>query len=561
MGPLDQLSDHANAAKARRQNLPTLLTETTSQCTPIATVLMKNPVGTFRGPMIRSPTTPLRTTILEQFLADTYEADALTETSPQPPLTLASAGISDTLTTPNTMVPWCYIMGSPPETNSDCFSPVLRTGSAEQQPGQEIHSGISFGSEEEPMSASSIKSIQSTKSFPAWLPTLGLIFRPRIGPESVEGQIQQQNDAAAQTESNLEMPAVMPMPCSPTWTECTFLEEEFAAAIPVPVTKTTRFRRNSFPQLLRKSKDHPKVLPTLPTPDQKGHPHPLRSAPFEGLALSSNQEEQAEIVSPPPPPPAPTENSFENQLPQVKNCIEPSPVLPDVRIRSIDPLPVPTQPSFSKELPASPARSKPVPIDTISPRETIVSGKGKTLQLRPPEQLTERFDTGSPISSNNNEPQPPPTAETCTTKPSKVVRFVVVDSPPKNTDFKPQPTPYPWPTRTFGGTTITSILSPIAGEFSPSSPFPEGENSKPTMADALLDRTTPRGRTEQRLEKVGRLTRSVSPKNKRIEEPVGPATLPNTVFECQRAPTRSPVTSDKKIILRTYFNSNKAAIH
>ena len=497
------------------------------------------------------------------------------------------------------------------------------------------------------MSALSIKSIQSTKSLPAWLPVLGLNFSPRLGPESAEGQIQQQNHTAAQTESNLEEPVANPTPCSPTSTESTCLEEDFAAtqvaatappAMTVPVTKPTRLRRNSFPQLLHKSKDYPKALATLPTPDQKGHPHPLRSAPFEGPALSSNRNEQTKTVS---PPPAPTANFFESQLPQVRICIEPSPfspppaptlgffpvslpepvatmgpspfdpppaptlpgfheefpaspvhagpapidttitflpwrrtqepdstmnspVLPDVRIRSIDPPPAPTQSTFSEEFPASPARSKPAPIDTSSPRETMVSDKGKTLQMKPRAQLAKRFNTGPSISSNNNEPPTSPAAETHVAKPSKVVRFAVIDSPSGNNHFKPPPSPYPWPPRTFGDTAIASILTPIAAEFSPSRPFPKSENPGPTMADALLDRTTPRGRTEQRLEKVGRLTRSASPKNRRIEESRGTAILPNSVFECERDhsySTRSPIASDKNIILRTYFNPSKAAIH
>jgi len=557
MGSLHQFSDHANASKARRRNLPTLLTETSSksdnrdygqlilspptaifrgkfkrvQCTPITAVRVKNAGGTIKDPVIRSPSTPLRTTILERFLADTYEADALTEASLSPTLTLATAGISDTLPTPNVMVPWFHVVGSPPETNSDCFSPVLGTDSAEQEPDQEIQSIISFRSEEEPMSPLSIKSIQSSKSLPAWLPALNLNFSPRLGAESAEGQIQHQSYTAAQTESNPEEPAVVSMQYSPASTASTLFEEELAInqtattvppAISVPVTKTAWHRRNSFPQLLHKSKSHPKVLVTLPTPDQKGHPHPLRSAPFEAA------------------------------------------VSPDLRIRSIDSPPTSFQQTFSEEFPASSARRKPAPIDTTSPHERIVSGKGKPSQMPPPTELAECFDRELSISSNNYKSPPPQVTETCTIKLSKVVRFAVVSSPLANTHFKPPPSPYPWPPRTFGGAAIASILTPMIAEFNVSRPFPQSETSKPTMADVLLDGTTPRGRKEQRLEKVGRLTRSVSPKSGRREKSVGPAILPNTVFECSRDlsySTESPIPYDKNTILRTYLNSSKAAMH
>jgi hypothetical protein len=663
------MDDQANVTKARRQNLPTLLTSPEIDprnfsrfalspmtallqakykgvhATPITAVPIKSSVGTSRGPAIFSPSTPLRTTILERFLADTYEADALIEISLQQPLTLAAAGISDSLPTPDTMAQWSDIMSSPPETNSDCFSPVLGTGPAEQDLDQEPQSTISYKSEGEPVSALSGKSMLSSKSLPVRLAPLGLNISPRLGMKSAEEQIQQQNHGPAQTEPNPEGPTVVPMPCSPTSTESTFIDEESATtqatttipaaitvppSITVPVAKTTRFRRNSFPH--HKSNDT-----TLPTPDQNGHPHPLRSSPFDTLALSNDQEEQMKIMS---PPPAPISPNFEDQLPSVKIRIEPSlfspppaptlrffpaslpepvptigpspfdpppaptlprfheefpssplharpapidtaitfvpwrrtqepdstmnsPVLPDVRIRSIDPPPAPTQPRFSEEFPASPARSKPAPIQPISSRETIVLGRGKTSQMTPSAPLTEHFDIRTPLSLNDNELPSPSVTKTGVAKPSKVVRFDVVDSPPPNVHFEVIPSPYPWSPRTFSYAAFASIDSPLAADFS-ASPFPKSENCKPTMADVLLDGTTPRGRTEQRLEKVGRLTRSMSPKNSRAEESVALTILPNTVFQCHRDQsysTRSPITNDKNIILGTYFSPNKAAIH
>ena len=675
----DQFSDRGNAAKARRQNLPTLLTETSSpqsdnqnysrlplspvtalihtrykavQFTPITAIPAKSSVGTFKGPMICSPSTPLRTTILERFLADTYEADALNEAAFQQPLTLSTAGITDALPSPDYVVPsWGNVMGSPPETFSDCFSPFLGTDPAEQYFDQEPQSTTSYKSEGEPRSALSIKSIQSSKSLPSRLPNLGLNLNLNLhvgtecaeGAESAEGQIQQHHNGAVQKESNTEAPAAVPLPCSPTSTEITFVEEDLAAThaattVPaaitvsptVPVAKTTRFRRNSFPQLLRNRKDRPQLLATLPTPDQNGHPHPLRSAPFEAPVFSNDQEEPMKTMS---PPPTPTTNNFEDQLPPVRIRIEPSPfspppaptlgffpvslpetvptidsspfvppptptlprfheefpsspvhagpapinttilflpwrqtqgpestlnspVLPDVRMRSIDPPPGPIQSSFPETFHASPVRTRPAPILTIPPRETIV-------QMTPPASVADSFDARYPVSPNNNESTHPSVTKTRATKSSKVVRFAVVESPLRNNHFKILPSPYPWPPRTIGDATIASILTPTAVEFNTSRPYPKTEHCKPSMADVLLDGTTPRGRTEQRHEKVGRLTRSMSPKNSRAEEVVEPAILPNTVFERQKDQshsTRSPIASDKNIILRTYFNPNEAAI-
>jgi len=475
----------------------------------------------------------------------------------------------------------------------------------------------------------------------------------------------------------------------------------------------------------------------LPTPDQNGHPHPLRSAPFEAPGFGNGQEEQMKTMS---PPPAPTTNNFEHQLPPVRIRIEPSPfspppaptsgffpvslpepvptvhsspfdpppaptlprfheefpsspahagpapidttipflpwrqtqgpestlnssvlpdvrmrsidpppaptlprfheefpsspvhagpapidttipflpwrqtqgpestlnspVLPDVRMRSIDPPPAPTLPRFHEEFPSSPAHAGPAPIDTTIPflpwrrtqgpestlnspvppapiqssfPETFYVGPVRTrpapiltipphetiVQMTPPAPVAESFDARYPVSPNNNESTHPSVTETPATKSSKVVRFAVVESPLRNNHFKILPSPYPWPPRTIGDAAIASILTPTAVEFSTSRPYPKTEHCKPSMADVLLDGTTPRGRTEQRHEKVGRLTRSMSPKNSRAEEAVEPAILPNTVFERQRDQshsTRSSIASDKNIILRTHFNPNEAAI-
>jgi len=676
MDSLDERSGHANTAKERLRKLPALSTKVlvgtdgtdygrfalsplttlayakyrgAQWTTPVTAVHIKNtPImkagEALRNPMIRTPGTPLRATILDRYLADNCEVDAISEASIQPHLTLAAAGISDALPTPVLTVPWSPVMSSVPETNSDCYSPVLGTGPAEQDLDLDLEprSAASYKSEGEPQSALSGRSVQSTKSLPAWVYGSGRRFKPWPLTRNTEELIQEKGNVEALTRSTPEDAAITLTQCSPTSSENTFVEEEFGtaqAAVTVPDAKMARSRKNSFPQLFLNNKQRPQVTAVIPTPGEVDHPHPLRSAPVDAPdnyihssipAFSRDQEEQMKMAA---PPSAPTADSFADRLPEVKIRIEPSPyspppaptvgfftvclpepvasidpspfdpppaptlssfredfpaspihagpapidttipfgawrrtqepgstmnspVLPTTQIRSIDPPPAPTQGSFSEVFPASPLRSKPAPIDTISPREESKFSHENGTEMPPPAPLVERFDVKSPVPRDKDVPPPSSVLGRRGTKSTKVVRFAAVDSPTRSFHFKAPLSPHPWYPRALGVAYNASIPTPLVDE-----PFADGENRKPPMTDMLLDGTTPRGRTGRRLKNVGRLTRSVSPKGSRNDEPVNIGHLPSTVYNRhndQPHSAISPVRSDKHIILQTYFNPSRS---
>ena len=333
--------------------------------TPITAVPIKSPglrSPLLRSPTIRSPSTPLRTTILQRYLTDASSPDGSDLSPFDASLTLTGAGIMDALPTPGIMVPWSLIMGSPPETNSDCFSPVLGTGPAEQD-FSEPRSPLSNRSEGDPKSAHSAKSFQSTKSLPAgtfkWFLDVDDTYNTTKPSEA-------KHEPKAQSKPQ-SVTANVQMQCSPTETENTFIEEDFGAAevpwVPtLPAPKTVWNRRKSFPQFLRKAKKAPKVSTDFLANDKHNvdHPHPLRSAPIEeppsrtktpALAVDNHQEKEADLIE---PPPAPTALSFADQLPRVKICIEPSPFSPP---------PAPTSGSFPVNLPDPVATTNPSPFD------------------------------------------------------------------------------------------------------------------------------------------------------------------------------------------------------
>lgn len=691
MGSLNVLNDHAIKSRERRRRLlPALTTKqlfdssdkdysrfalspltshaharnSAAPWTPVTAVpirspglksqglrspILKSPV--LRSPVICTPGTPLRTTILERYLAEASDGEDLTDEQFQAPLTLAGAGISDALPTPGVVVNWSLVMGSPPETNSDCFSPVLGTGPAEQAFTDDPRSALSNKSDGEPKSAHSAKSFQSTKSMPARPTEVVLDFSKRSKTEE-EKKLSKGTDgkAGSQAQAKANGVAVDPdLHCSPTTTENTFIEEEFGTCeAPMAISSPPKSiwpRRNSFPQFLRKTKQPPKILVTFSTEDKDIPLPPLRSAPLEAPtfgtqmatpALSNNQEEQVKMMT---PPPAPTSARFANSLPQVKICIQPSPfspppaptsgsfpvsfpdpvatidpspfdpppaptisrfredfpaspihagpcpidtaipfvqwrtsqepssaldspVLPEARLNavlaSIDPPPAPTQARFSGFFPASPIRSKPAPIDTISPQLPCSENFDATPKVPPP-PISEHFDVKTPNVQARNTPPPPSVNGSRVVKSAKVVRFAVVDSPSGKTHFKTPLSPHPWSPRALGGTAYASILSPVEGSFNGVTP-PLLDNQKPRMTEILLDGTTSRGRAGQKLKNAGRLTRSLSPKRTMSDEPSSITILPNTVYDPesnQLYRTDSPVVSDKYIILQTYFNPNR----
>ena len=679
---LNVANDHTVASRERRKRLPTLTTKLlfetgdhdysrfalsplTSHAllrghgggwTPVTAVPIKSPG--LKSPLLRSPTvctpsTPLRTAVLQRYLTDASSPDG----SDLPPfdgsLTLAGAGITDALPTPGVIVPWSLIMGSPPETNSDCFSPVLGTGPAEQD-FSEPRSPFSNKSDGEPKSAHSAKSLQSAKSLPAgtleWLLDVG-------DPETTDNttkprEVNGGKDGTKAQSKPQNLTVNSQIQGSPTETENTFIEEDFGAAeapwVPtLSVPKTVWNRRKSFPQFLRKTKKAPKVSITFLADDKDDvdHPHPLRSAPIEEapsrtktptLAVDKHQEKQAGLMD---PPPAPTALSFADQLPRVKICIEPSPFSPPPAptsgsfpvtlldtVASIDPSPfdpppAPTVPRFKEEFPASPIHAGPCPIDTTIPFVQWRSSQEPSsaidspvlpearldkimASINPPPAPTQaRFFGLFPETPNNTKsapigsdaaqvgitgesnttpkalPPPPKTAlldkilhssnagnslsstteGTQAVKTAKMVRFAVVDSPSGKTHFKSPLSPSPWSPEAFYDGRFASILSPIDCEPDRFT-VPPPETTELSMTNALLDGTMPRGRSgQQKLKRLGRLTRSISPKRTR-DEAMDITVLPNTVYdpETKRLYTsNSPVISDKYIILQTYFNPNR----
>lgn len=435
----------SNASKERRQKLPLLSTKSVREpanekdysqfaLSPMrspttARSLLKSGLSTFtpvtavpvKSPAIGTPGTPLRTTLLERYLAEHRPLGTVSETSPRTsPLALSKAEISEALRNYNAV--------SPPETNSDCFSPVLGTGPAEQFQGLSPlsfdPSNSAFDDNESEDSVFLITLPWETmstvwprrNSFPSYgeeVKKSGNFFKTLPEPRSPNGPkspISERGfDGRTQppTPSFLKEAAAKSMTPPPGPTFGAFTDElppDQGQGGPSPFSPPPAPTAVSFPEVPEpvpsagRSVFDPPPAPTLsqfpvdlpaspkisyPAPINTSIPRDLRCAPSPNSALYSPVPPESfldAVLKSPPPGPAPFKLQFAEQLPASPLRSKPAPLdtspqlgdwedpVSTVRTpRCPPPAPNATQLHFSEEFPASPARSKPAPIDT-SPR-------------------------------------------------------------------------------------------------------------------------------------------------------------------------------------------------
>jgi len=384
--------------------------------TPVTAVPVKSPV-------ISTPGTPLRTTLLERYLAEHRPLDTVSETSPRPsPLTLSKAGISDSFR--------AYVAASPPETNSDCFSPVLGTGPAEQFQGlsplsfDPPNSTFDEGDDGDEVVLIALpwetegSVVPRRNSFPSYgeeVKKSGNFFKALPEPRSPNGPKSPISERGFNGRAQSPSPAFFknvqakPMTPPPAPTLGGFQDDVLNAPKrvgPSPFSPPPAPTAGAFPELPNpapsgeRSVFDPPPAPTLsqfpvdlPASPKISYPAPIntsfsrewRGVPSPHSSLYSPVPPEPfldAVLRSPPPAPAPTKLQFSEQLPTSPLRSKPAPIDTSPRLdqswnddvlttartpRCPPPAPDASKLQFSEQFPASPARSKPAPIDT-SPR-------------------------------------------------------------------------------------------------------------------------------------------------------------------------------------------------
>jgi len=390
-----------------------LLRSGLSSYTPVTAVPVKSPA-------IGTPGTPLRTTLLERYLADHRPLGTLNEVSPRPsPLNLSKPGVSDSFQT--------YVAASPPETNSDCFSPVLGTGPAEQfqglsplsfdPPNSTFDEGDDGDDGDEVVLITLPWETMSSawprrNSFPSYgeeVKKSGNFFKALPEPRSPNGPKSPISERGFNSRTQPPTPAF-------------FKDIQAKSMTPPPAPTVGGFQDDLL--------DAPKRVGPSPFSPP---PAPTAGA-FPELPDPAPSTERSVFD----PPPAPTLSRFPVELPASPKMSFPAPIntsiprewkgvpsphstlyspIPpepflDAVLRSPPPAPAPTKLQFSEQLPASPLRSKPAPIDT-SPRldqgwnEDLVS-TARTPRYPPPapDALKLQFSEQFPASPLRSKPAP-----------------------------------------------------------------------------------------------------------------------------------------------------------
>lgn len=704
-------SVQADASKERRRRLPLLSTESAhaqavnqpdygqfslspmrspftarnfmrsalTNFTPITAVAVK-------GPAIAAPGTPLRTTLLERYLSEHRPLETLSEDSPgASPLTLSKAGISDALRASNGL-PWGLITASPPETNSDCFSPVLGTGPAEQfqglsplsfEPpnsvfdegdddddvvlitlpwetaatlwprrnsfpsyGEEIQkSGNFFKTMTEPRSPSgpkspisergyashpqppteAFKSTHTNSTTPPPATTFGASpnelaeGQKRAGlspsfPAPINTSIPREWRHTPSPHSSRYSPlppepfldaVLRSPPPAPAPTKLLFSEQLPASPLrskPAPIDTSSSLsnggeydplstaRTARWPPVPDRSKlQFSEQLPASPA---RSEPAPIDTSPRLDQTFDAGDPNTAISLKNPPPAPDASKLRFNKELPASPAKSRPAPIDTSPRLdQTFDrgdpntaislenppPAPLPSKLQFSEQLPASPARSKPAPIDT-SPRldQSFESGDPNTAiylenpppapppskvqfsETLPPNPMRSKpapIDT-SPLPDISNSyvellgsartphhPSPASMASRFGNRPKRTVRFAEdVQSPTVRSAVPVTPHPsHERSPRALGGTVDVALVTPTSAELIPKSAVErKGDPWENMPAEGANEAA--RGRQSRRLQQAGRLTRSASPVSPGAgkDEVVAVKVLPNTVYDAER---------------------------
>ena len=397
-----------------------------SEGTPITAIHLND----VRTPAIASSASSPGMSLLDRYLAEHEEPLSPVELL-QSPFIMQKARNGGMIQTPRLWTALAPIVGSPPESATDCFSPLLGDGPAEM--------------------------FQEDSTYE--LPT--------------------DDESEADTENTF-----VEEECGSRRTS-----RPVSLIIDYPEVKIMKTRRNSFPRYGAESKVERPLFADVPKPQLLKlpvlAPSRRRHTVSQGSANSSAQAKPStsEMIAVMAPPPAPTVDTFSDQLPEVQLYFEASP---------FDPPPAPTLDRFSEDFPASPITAGPAPINTSLAEELMRLSMGKPtspganqaqvaesdladLSIRSPPPAPTQLSFGLQLPASPVRSKPSPIDTTATEAWKKATNIVISNE--LETPGMPPPPPMQ---DNFAGKTsklVRFAVSPLLAEHfrypvSPISPSP-----------------------------------------------------------------------------------------